>query len=153
MTVNLKLPAASHVYDLRAGSYLGNTDQLKAEVGPMGRKAFALVPYKVEGLALAATPEKEARAGDTLRLAASLKVSGKPGPHMIRFEGIGPSGPDDVAAFRFWDKVWASDDATPRAVADWPLALNEKPGKWVLRATDVLSGASAESTVQVRPPR
>ncbi len=40
-------------------------------------------------------------------------------------------------------------DGKGEAAAGIPLALNEKPGVWTIRARDVVSGVSAEARVTI----
>ena len=131
---------------------MGHTDGVKVKLGDMGRQAYALLPYQVQGITLSVTPDKKAQTGDVLRLVASVKTSGKAGAHLVRFEALDPDG-QPVLCFR--DKVWTSPQGgqAPQATTQWPLAFNERPGKWTVRATDVLSGARAEQTIRVQARR
>ena len=152
VAVDLKLPGKSHVYDMRAGRYVGHTNVIKTKLADMGRQAYALVPYQVTGVTLSVTPAKGARAGDVLRVAATVKAVGGAGDHLVRFEAEDPAG---RRVLHFRDKVWSSRgaDGAIRAEVSWPLALNETPGRWTVYATDVLSGATVKTTVQVRARR
>ena len=147
--VDLKLPGKSHVYDLRAGRHVGHTDRIQVKLKDMGRAAFALLPYKVEALKLSVTPLKKVCAGDVLKVIASIGTSGKPGRHLVRFEAAGPDG---LPVLHFRDKVWSTPAGarTVEASTQWPLAFNEPVGKWTIRATDVLSGATAKTTVRIQ---
>ena len=63
--------------------------------------------------------------------------------HVVRMDVFSPSG----KLLRHY-----SGSATTRAgIAEWrlPLALNDEIGQWIVRATEVVSGAAAETTLRV----
>jgi len=50
--VNIALPRAGHVYDVREKKYLGQTDSLEAALQVGDAKLFALLPYTVENVSV-----------------------------------------------------------------------------------------------------
>lgn len=142
LKVQIKLPENEHIYDLRAGAYLGFTDIIRIKCEPMQRSAFALLPYEVKALKLSISPT-EVKQGESIKFSAEIQSALAPEEHLIRIDVTGPYGESTIW---FRQKLWTKDGRISRTL---PLAYNETPGEWKLRATDVLSGKSAEATFKI----
>ena len=137
----------AHVYDMRAKEYLGEVDAVEATVAPGDTALYACLPYRVTGVTVSADPPSVEPATP---LALHVGISGdggEVGDHVVHVELIGPGR----------EPVWhyTQNALAPRGVLDLviPLALNEQPGQWRARATDVLTGTVGEAPFTVEPGR
>ena len=149
VTATIITSQAGHIYDVRAGKYLGEANTWQAEFVPARAKVFARIPYRVTGLKLTVTPgaweANEREKGVTLACNLSLQTSGgRPGRHWVRVQAFGPDGQERTCYAR---NVALEGGA---AVTYIPLALNDPPGKWRITARDVISGATGEGSFQLR---
>lgn len=137
----IRLGATRHVYDVRAGKSLGATDHIALRLKGLGMYVFALLPYEVTGLDLAA-PATVARGADA-HIAATLKTTGAaPGRHVIRIDVYRPDGR------RLWP-MYKLETHAAGATLTLPIAFNDAPGTWRVVATDVVSGLKKEAGIQV----
>lgn len=143
-TATVLLPAKRHVYELRAaGKYFGETDRAELTLSPCIPAVFALLPYEVQGVELAAPAR--AKAGDVVNLSGRIMPRGnaKPVLHVVRLEVTTPDG-------KIFDGFCANLTAKAGRFAQaLPLALDERPGVWKITATDVISGKSAQAAITV----
>lgn len=139
--VQFEFKQRAHVYELsRGGIYLGNTNQVALDMIDKPHALFALLPYRVTGLAL--TGDKASLAGG-LPLAVELKTDGKPVTHVVHLEVLRPDG---TAYYGLTRNVVLKDGKWSGRL---PLALNDPIGRWTLRACDVTSGQTATLRVRV----
>ncbi|MBI2299497.1 MAG: hypothetical protein HYU66_11240, partial [Armatimonadetes bacterium] len=143
--VELALPGTFHVYEMRAGRYLGKLSVLKDGLPRSGHRAYALLPYAVQAVTLRAA-ESRVAPGGTLRLSADLTVASTAGraPHVVRIEALGPDG----KPFYPFRRVLRMPGRGPLA-ASFTVAYNDPPGEWRFVATDLVSGKTAEARVTV----
>ncbi|MCD6360650.1 MAG: beta-galactosidase, partial [Armatimonadetes bacterium] len=136
------LPEAAHVYDVRAGKYLGEVAEV-TDSAPRGiARLWAVLPYRVTGLSLAGP--SRATAGDVVRLNITLTAAGgKPGPHVVRVTVTGPDGQERRYHARNVT-VWGGEAHT-----EFPLACDAAAGEWTVAARDVISGETAAHKVTV----
>jgi hypothetical protein len=140
MTVELAAPA--HVYDARTGKYHGLVREFPDRFDPWSAKVYALLPYRVTGLA--ARPAGPARAGASLRLELKLETDppGAAGRHVLRCEVFDPRGQ--------WRSYYSKNVVTEGGRGELlvPLAEGDRPGAWRLELRDAVSGRKA--TVRLR---
>ncbi|HUS81204.1 MAG TPA: beta-galactosidase, partial [Armatimonadota bacterium] len=87
----IALPEPAHVYDCRAGKYLGSTAEIIGEVPRGIAQVYAALPYRVTGLTVDAPPALSA--GDQIKLSVKVQAEGGvPGTHVIRLTLTGPDG-------------------------------------------------------------
>jgi hypothetical protein len=131
----IKLDRPRFVYDVIAGRYIGNTAEPLVFLGEGECGVFALLDYEVKGVdvKLSLRPLEM-----TYRLSL-VAQGGTPGLHAFRMEFIDPKGkPIEAYAATF-------PAVEGRAVGVLNLALNDAPGEWTVRATDVLTGVKGEA--------
>jgi hypothetical protein len=134
--LTVRLPGKHHVYDVRAGKYMGRVASVSSEMAPAQAKVFGLLPYRVRGVALRGL-KPQYRPGDHVRCEASVAVSeGDPGDHVLRVEVCDPDG---RPATCYRKNALA---VSGRHQDSLPMALNDKLGVWTLRVTDVTSKIS-----------
>ncbi len=136
----ISLPAEAHLYDLRAGKYLGATSETETALR-WGRASFYLaLPYRI-GQASLALSSTAPTPGQTLTADIRLQV------------------PDDSEEqLAVWAEVTAPDGSSPlwgRQVVllqggsgqvRIPVAHNDAPGQWKMTVRELFSGESAEAS-------
>ena len=135
-------PHNAYLYDLRAGKYLGEADTT-AKLMPQGYcQVYSLLPYQVTGVKV--TPRaKSKQAGTTMAYRVAVEAKGgKPGLHVLRVEVVGPDGIKDY----YGTQMTATEGA---GEAEFDLALNDQPGAWQIKATDIASGVSGSAQFTV----
>ena len=135
--VDVALPRAAHVTNARTGESLGNTARVHATLTAGDALVLALgsdrVPLRLEG------PGRAKRGEAPVFTAAAPSVARR----LLRWHVTGPDG-----AFRpEYAQVTVEEGAAATFVL--PSALNDPAGEYRVRVTDVLSGASAETALQL----
>ncbi len=134
-----RFPVKGHLYDLRAGKYLGEGNSVKAAVPHGGAAVFGVYPYKVEKVTIAAPAT--VKGGTDLKADLAVKVSnGTAGKHVFHVEVVPPQG--EVRFFM--TRNLTAENGKAQLV--YRMAENDPAGKWTLRLTDAMTGLSAEKT-------
>ncbi len=140
--LTVKLPKSGMVYDVRSARKLGRTDQVTTPLLAGDAALYAVLPYGVAGLKV--TPAGQAKPGGALGYAVEVAGrGGRPGLHVVNLEvkdAAGRSRPEYAARLVTQDG---------QAKASCPLALNDPPGRWTIRATDLVSGVTGEAVATV----
>lgn len=136
------LPEGFHVYDVRGAKALGQVSTVRTTIDPWTPLVFTLSPTPIGGLKLR-TPSSLQRGRK-----AEIEVQIEDQPvavqaRVVRLEVFDPAG-----------KLLAHYCANVRIEGERgklgiPFAWNDSPGAWRIRARDIASGASAETTLQV----
>ena len=140
----LTLPEPLHVYDAREGRSLGRTDNLTLQMAPGECRMLALLPYEVETVNVRPR-EATVQQGRAVEYLVGVDVSAnaEPGLHVYRVEVTDPSG--DACAWYGTQLTAAHGVVSGR----FTLALDDEPGEWTIRATDVATRVTGEATVTV----
>ncbi|MGC9319861.1 MAG: hypothetical protein ACP5KN_17645 [Armatimonadota bacterium] len=143
--MTLTLPDAQQIYDVRAGSYLGRTDTVTADLRPGETALYAALPYRVQGVAIETA---DATAGEACTVTARIEATAPtPGDHVLRVEVREPGGALSEAYGR---NVLAERG---RAQVTIPFALNDTPGEWAVAVRDVATGQAATAAITLAPPQ
>ena len=145
-SITLDLPKTGHVYDLRKGAWVGETNRVKAALLSGDAVVYAVLPAKVTGIKAYASPA-EVRAGGTVAVTVQVEATAAPAwRHAIRVEVKGPDG----ASVPHYSGVIAAE----RGKGQWRLnlALNDAPGRWTVTAQDVVSGQKGQAAFVVGRP-
>ncbi len=140
--VTLDLGAPTQVYDVREGRSLGRKARVTASLESGECVLYALLPYEVTGVRVRPREETVSR-GDEVSYTVSVEANAEPGLHVYRVEVTDPTGDR---------REWYDAQVTAeRGVASgaFGLALNDEPGRWTIRATDVATGVTGEAQVAV----
>ena len=134
----------AHVYDVRAGKYLGQTATGRDKpLLPSQAQLYALLPYQVKAVKVT-----EAASGPGPAMMFSLKVvaAGKsqPGTHVLRIEVQDANGRPRPEYARNLKVTQGA--GTVRL----PLALSDPSGTWKLTVRDAATGVAGESRFYVR---
>ncbi|HEX7317603.1 MAG TPA: beta-galactosidase trimerization domain-containing protein [Pyrinomonadaceae bacterium] len=136
--ITVKLPRAAYVTDVRAGKRLGRTDALRTSL------------VVGDALVLALSP-----AENTLTLGGPAQARRGEHPEFV-------VGPANGARRLFRCQVFAPDGSMMpaysknilttdgRAAFTLPSALNDAPGEYIVRVTDVVTGATASAKVTLK---
>jgi hypothetical protein len=140
--VRIRFGQTSHLYDLRAGKYLGEVKETQTILDPGACVLYACLPYQVTALRL--NSPAQVKAGDELRVTAALETSqGTAGDHVLHLELVDPAG---VTRFEYQRNLLA---LSGRLEATWPLARNDSPGVWTVKARDVPTGTTQTTRFEV----
>ncbi|HEX71963.1 MAG TPA: hypothetical protein ENN65_01440 [Candidatus Hydrogenedentes bacterium] len=138
----LPFPKRSRVYDMIQGTLLRRPARNTVRLRSGGIALFAVLPYAVKGISIVA-PERVA-AGRRLNVAFSIRTDGAlPGRHLVRLELLDADG----AALPHYSRNIVCE--TGDGAMYMPLAINEVPGRYQLRARDVITGVENSILVQV----
>ena len=135
---SLTLPRSGHLYDVRAGRYLGQGDRLNLQIIPGGAGLYAVLANKIESVQLEHAPTL-AR-GETLSFKVAVQAGAAPGGHVFHCRLSGP------------DRHYSVNLTAPAGQAEGKLqlAFNDAPGTWRLEITDVNSGVKTSSEVLLK---
>ncbi len=124
------LPQAAHVYDVRARRYLGETATIADELGSGEAKLYALLPYRVD--ALAVTCADAYAPGARLRIEVAIQATGAVADHVFHVRVV--RGDDEVA--------WCARNLpAPGGKAAFVLPVElDAAGPFRLEVTDVATG-------------
>jgi hypothetical protein len=135
--VDVSLPRAAHVTNARTGESLGETARLHAALTAGDALVLTLgperTPLRLEGPA-------RAKRGDAVAFTASASGASR---SLLRWHVHGPDG-----TFRP-EYAQVTIKEGPSAGFILPTALNDPAGEYRIRVTDVLSGASADTTLRL----
>lgn len=135
-TQTFQFPAKGHVYDIRAGKYLGETDTVTAAVPYADAAVFGHYPYKVEGISINAP--KNVKAGRDLDAQVAVVPSaGKAGKHVLHIEVLNPEG---EGRFNMKRNMTAPDG---KLNFKFRMAFNDRKGLWTLKVTDAMTQTTA----------
>lgn len=148
-TVNAKVTLAEggHVYDVRAGRYLGQVSSWQEDFVPARARLYARLPYTIGGVLVAATklpsPTPDS-VGPSLQCSVTVQCSSKAqGRHWVELRVIGPDG----RVRRHYGRNLPA--VAGKAATTIPLALNDPPGTWKVLAREVISGKTGEAVLRL----
>ena len=137
------------VVDVRAGKALGRTDAVTVVLEPGQAKLYALLPEKAVAPMAVRLTSATVRGGDRVAYTVGPRPGANLSASVIHVEFVKPSG----KVFRPYSQnhILKPNQLTARGSAQ--LSLNDILGKWTLRARDVATGATTETTLMVTPKR
>jgi len=134
----IKLPRKLFVTDVRSGKRLGYSDVVHSSVLVGDAAVLALSP---DENALALRGPAESTLGEHPEFTLT---SSRPGLRLIRFHVFAPNG----SMLPTYANNLLSDNTTSTFVL--PSALNDPAGAYTVRATDVITGATAEAKITLK---
>ena len=137
-----------HVYDVRAGQYLGRSNQIDIAVSNKEQRVhlFAVQSQQLTGLDLEAPLEIDR--GQTLSLKAKVNFAGGDPAQVNRVVRIDVADPSGEPIMHYRDFLTLTGASGQSQI---PFAFNDPPGQWTITATDVATGASASTAVTLTP--
>lgn len=136
--LTIKLPRKFYVADVRAGKKLGFTDVVHTSILVGDALVLALAPENNE---LSFDGPRSAHTGE--HVSFSLKSS-TAGMSLVRCHVYAPDG----AHLPIYSNNVLVENG--RGTFTLPFALNDRPGKYVVRATDVVTGAVIENSIELK---
>src|SRR5258705_7187863 len=133
--ITIKLPNKVYVTDVRSGQRLGYTDVVHSSVVVGDAVVLSLSPAENK-LSLSGPPSSSR--GDHVSFTLSSSVAG---PRLVRCHVFGPDG---LMLPAYADNVLLDNTATTFVL---PSAFNDVAGAYTIRATDVVTGATAETKI------
>ncbi|NOZ21686.1 MAG: hypothetical protein GXP25_11445, partial [Planctomycetes bacterium] len=138
--IDVTFPKKGHIYDVRTGKFVGSGESASRQLSAGDVALYAILPYCVKGVSVAPT-KPSVRAGDRLEYTVSVQTDGAtPAGHVVRVEVVGPDGKSRA---HYGAKLLAKGG---RAKGGFPTALNDAPGEWTLRATDLVTRSTGSAT-------
>ena len=129
------LPGKGHLYNARTGKYYGSAAVQTLDMIPAHAMLLSLLPYKVNGLDIAA--EKTVKAGETAKISVTLKTSaGTAGHHVFHMTVKTPDGETP------WYFRQTKETANGKAVFEIPFAMNSVAGIYEVSVKDAATGTS-----------
>jgi Beta-galactosidase len=143
--IDLALPGERYLYDVRAGRYLGHGSVIHTSISTGEAKLLAGLPYLVQGVRL--DLPQTVPAGESVELKVFLETDGgaASGPHVFVLEVFNPEG---RKLNYYGGNLVAGNGSVTTAFST---ALDDIPGRWRIRARDVLSGLAAEGSFYLIP--
>ena len=147
------LPDSHHLYDVRAGKYIGQAAEFHTAIKPGQGLLFALLPYRVQKINLRTDSDRVVpiktdgtKKAIHPRVSVELRTTSGQHPqvHCFRVDICDPSG---EAIPAYGQNVLARRG---RATFTVPFALNDPSGTWRVHVTDVATGINAELHLRVR---
>lgn len=136
--VRFQFQQPAHVYDVRAGRYVGHTAEARVSLAPGETALYACLPYRVAGVQV--TVPGQATVGDALRVGLAVRADvATRGDHVLHVELLAPDGKP------VWPYTRNVLTLAGRADVEIPLAFSDPAGRWTIRVRDVLTGAMGEA--------
>jgi hypothetical protein len=136
--ITIKLSKACFVNDIRTGTPLGTTDTVKTSITVGGALVLGLSPAQGS---IALSGPADAKLGDHPSFTITPAAAGR---HLVRCHFYAPDGTflHNYATNVVFDG--------PSGAVVLPSAVNDAPGQYTLKATDVMTGASAEAKITLQ---
>jgi hypothetical protein len=136
--LTIKLPRKMYVADVRSGKQLGFTDVIHTSILVGDALVFGLTAEQPE---IHLDGEATAKRGEHISLKVSSTIQDT---SLVRCHVFGPDGSRSPIYSR---NVLSKNG---RGTFILPFALNDPSGKFLIRCTDVVTGAASEKTIELR---
>jgi hypothetical protein len=140
-SVAMSLPRPLNAYDVWTGRSLGNTDRLMVETGPMKPMFLALSQRPLSPPSISGP--SSIRLGSTVEF--QIRTDSPAAVDVVHLDVIDPSG--NIVA-HYSGNMLVPQGGVSKLL---PLAFNDQPGVWSIRAIDLLGGGSEVAKLQVGP--
>jgi len=141
--MHVKLSASAHLYDLRAGKYLGQGDNAEVQGLFASATFLSALPYRVQKLTVTAPAKAVAGAPCAVQVKLTAEGDVQGAQPVFRVNVIGPDGADR----HYYARTLAPDGL--QASTTVPFAANDVPGQWKIVARDVLTGTTVSAVVRL----
>ncbi|MBI2298846.1 MAG: beta-galactosidase trimerization domain-containing protein [Armatimonadetes bacterium] len=140
----IQLPAARHLYDVRAGKYLGRVDRVDARLRWGRANFYAALPYRLPAPKVSLSSPSPPL-GRELGVTVTLDVPKASGAaHAVWVEVLDPRG----QVTEWGQRVLLVRGGTGKLTI--PIAYNDAHGTWRVRATELFSGQSGSADYVLR---
>lgn len=125
-----------HLYDVRAGRYLGVAGHISAKVPMNEGCVFAVLPAKIESVSVLWQQSKgPVTRGEDVSIDLAVGSDDVSADYVLHVEFVPPSG--RVPRFHMMRNISTKNG---RAHLDFAMALNDEPGEWTVRVREPLTG-------------
>ena len=135
---------SGHVYDMRKGKYIGQTDRVEALIAPARALLYAILPYQVRRVDVSQRGSADPR--DRVFDITAIASNGDAATHVFHVSVVDTTGRERPEYAR---NVKAHNG---RITMTLRLALSDPAGIWKLTARDTASGHVGHAAFEVRPP-
>ncbi|MDP6151727.1 MAG: beta-galactosidase [Phycisphaeraceae bacterium] len=135
--LSLSFERDGHLYEVRAGRYLGHRSSIDFTLEPGDAHLYALLPYRVQAISANVNPVRVnmgARVNVSITIATDDAAT--PNRHIVHVDVLNPDG---RLVRQYAGNVELTDGA---GAYRFPTALNDPAGQWTVRVKDVVSGAT-----------
>ena len=133
----------AHLYDCRAGTYLGFTREHRPSLTPSIAQLYASLPYRLEEVEVRGPGQ--AQRGQQPVFAIALGTGAVPAvQHVLLLEVTGPTGHPLEAYHR---RILVSGG---RHKLTLPIALNAETGEWNVSLRDAATGVVGQAVLEIR---
>jgi hypothetical protein len=140
-TVVMPLPQHLNAYDIQTGQHLGNTDRLTVELDPVKPTLLALSERPLAPLSISGPTN--ARLGGNAEF--QIRTDPYAAANVVHLDVVDPAG--NIAAHYSGNLLVGRSEVAKLL----PLAVNDQPGVWSIRARDLLGGGSEVAQLLVEP--
>jgi hypothetical protein len=143
----IRFPKLTHLYDIRAGKYLGHVNETNCTLTEGDPQIFAMMPYPVSDLKISIS-KPVYRAGENVDYEVSLHSDSQTslplGRHVIF---VNVAAPDNQVRPAYNAKLEAQKGTCKATI---PLAYSDMAGTWKLTGRDVATGMEGSATFVIR---
>lgn len=140
--LTVKLSVRRHVYDVRRHQCLGETDTVRTGILPVEAKLLAFLPERIQGLNVSLS-QPTAKPGDVLELKGALLPASLNDCRLVVRIEVSREG--QIQEAYTTNLSFAGSFTHPL-----PLALNQQPGSYRVRATETVSGYTQDVAFTVK---
>jgi beta-galactosidase len=143
VAAKIVLPAVRHVYDLRAGRYLGSVARIDARLRWGRANFYLLAPREIAAPQIRLSTATPAPGQTITATVTTGTLAGDAQRYALWMEIVDPQGQRPL---------WGQQVLVPQRGAGQvqvPVAFNDLPGRWRIRATELFSGRSAEAAWEI----
>jgi len=141
--VQIQFDRKGHLYEIRSHRYIGNTDVLQTTLKQATAKVFAIVPYEINGISIEEV--SPVRAGQAIPIRIAVNGANGSVDHVCRVTVTDTSGKQRNEYTR------SVICRAGKGEYVLPLAYNDPTGGWTIHAREVISGLTANVTMEVQP--
>lgn len=144
VAAKISLPKAYHIYDLRSGKYLGTSKSFETKLR-WGRASFFLaLPYQLKTMKVAVSAPA-AKRGQPVTATISLDLPAQAKEKLTAYVQVFTPGNEQP----LWGRYVKVLDGG-KAQVQVPVAYNDAPGQWRIKATEPFSKLSGEASWKVQ---
>ncbi|RKZ93362.1 MAG: hypothetical protein DRQ43_08210, partial [Gammaproteobacteria bacterium] len=141
--INLHVDQSVHLYDIRNKKYLGEGKEFKISLKASVPELYGLVSGKIENIKVDAPAS--IHPGEKVELNFEMIGSGISDlKSVVRVDAFNPDG----KTMNYYSKN--CDITNGSGSYSFNLALNDQPGNWKIRLTEVISGIEKEVVINVK---
>ena len=144
LEARLSVSGSGHLYDCRAGKYLGPAGERVVTLRAATGNLFALLPYRVERLEVTSPARASLGRPIDVKVVVASVAGGPLARHVIVLQLRRPDG-KDLAQHR-----WIVETDKGSVASQLFLALNDPAGQWTLLARDVATGVQKAVPIEIQ---